>query len=192
MSDVHTKTKWFSAHIQQPSKFGPPTQKPSQSISTLKTGRFRSAQKKKVNRESRSKTNSISTNTWKPNDYRPEHNKINFDSLHKKVNVDTHTKSCQFRSPPHQKSSQFRPYHWNQVNFDPYSISSRFRYRDNTTMLISIHTLKTSHFGPSHKNQVNFDPYIEINSKTTHTTTIFFFVPTLKSSQVPSPRLKSS
>ena len=118
--DAHTKTKWFSACIQKTRQFRPPTPKPSQSISTLKTSHFRPTQKKQVNRDYRTKTKSILINTKKPNDYRPEHIKNNIDPPHIKVNFDTHTKTKSV-SIHHEKKLIFRPYHWNQVIFDPHS-----------------------------------------------------------------------
>ena len=51
--------------------------------------------KKQVSRDPPTKTKSILIHTWKPDDYRPEHNKINFDPRVQNGQFRTHTKKIQ-------------------------------------------------------------------------------------------------
>ena len=165
--DAHTKTKRFAARIQNPSQLRLPTQKPSQSITTLKNKSIsarrvnfdRPNKKKKSDPNAKTKSNSI------------PHTKIIFRRHHWNQDNSIPTlKESQFRCPDiktklisiqTQKSSIFRPQHKNQVNSDPCN-----EIKSTSTT----HTTKSISF--LHWNQVKFDP------------------PDWKSSQVRSPGLK--
>ena len=131
ISTTHTKTKSSLTLTLKPSDFQTTYKNQVNRYPHFKRC-FRPAQKKQVNRDPRAKTKSISIHNWKPNDYRPEHNKINFNPAHKKVNFDTYTKTTSISIPPHK----------NQVNFDPIT----------EIRSISIPTLTSSRFDtPTHK-----------------------------------------
>ena len=70
--DAHTKTKRFAAGIKKPSQFRPPTPKPSQSITTLKTSQFRPAHSQF--RSPARKTSRFRSQRW---------NQVIFDPPHK-------------------------------------------------------------------------------------------------------------
>ena len=98
--DTHTKTKRFAARIQKPSKFWPPTQKPSHSITTLKSSHFRLAQsqfrppaQRKVNSDlnTKTKSNSISHTKIKLNLTPPMKIKLIRSPLKKQVCFDAPT-----------------------------------------------------------------------------------------------------
>ena len=125
-------------------KFRPPAQKAKSIDLDSENKCFSARTRKQVNRDPRSKPKSFSIHTWKLNDYRSEHNTINFGPPHKNVTFDAQTKNKPF-STATQKTSQFKPLksipiphtevmsiwtthntpkstsslHWNQVKFDP-------------------------------------------------------------------------
>ena len=92
------KGVFFGPHAK-PSQFLPPTQKTKSIDLHIKNKPFSARTKKQVNRVTCTKTKSISIHTRKPNDYRPEHNKINFDPPQETVYFNTHTKPSKFGFP---------------------------------------------------------------------------------------------
>ena len=128
--DAPTKTLWFSACIQKRSQFRPPAQKLSQSISALKTSRFRPAHKTKSILTPALESKSISIHKLKPSNFWPAHKTGSILTPAKKNSI----------LIPTLNQVNFDPAHKNQVSFDliteiksiliPILISSRFRFPD--------------------------------------------------------------
>ena len=120
IATTHTKTKSIHLHVWNKT-FPTRTNKKSIAIPELKPSQSRSIHEPRT---------IIGPNTTK-----------SVSTPRTKTTISIHTQQpCQFRSVT-QKTSCFRPHHWNQVNFD-------------------LHSNIKSISMPWHKNRVNFDPEI--------------------------------